>query len=366
MPRSRAIFPAARVEFIKARPEARLRKWNNEINLGVRVDGIGAAAAVVEASRVKWIGANREVHAYPLEAEAGMEDGGFEIEEILKTPPPTNVFDFQIDGWGDLDFFFQVQLTAQQRAAGHSRPANVEGSYAVYHKTKKHHRLGRTNYATGKAFHIFRPRITDNIGARVWGDLSYSNGVLSVTVPQSFLDSATYPVTVDPTFGYTTIGATTYTNSHSSFQEAVLPEAGNLTQVSFYSAGTAATVNVKGLLYTNVANAPTVVVAVGAVVAVDTTPAWRDSAATGALSAGNYYAGTVDDGTVTHSFHYDSGPTNNHHSMNTNYTTPGNSPTGSTSDSAWSIYATYTAIVPDPVITTDFSQFPKQKIAEAA
>jgi len=43
----------------------------------------------------------------------------------------------------------------------------------------------------------------------VWGRLAVDDkaGTLSITVPQSFLNSAKYPVIVDPTFGYTAMGA---------------------------------------------------------------------------------------------------------------------------------------------------------------
>jgi hypothetical protein len=102
----------------------------------------------------------------------------------------------------------QPELTPEEIAEGTDRPENVVGSYAVYHKTKRDHVIGQTNYATGKAFHIYRPKVWDADGNEIWAELSYADGTLSVTVPQSFLDSAVYPVRVDPTFGYTSLGAT--------------------------------------------------------------------------------------------------------------------------------------------------------------
>ena len=84
------------------------------------------------------------------------------------------------------------------------------GSYAVYHKTKANHRVGSTNYATGKAYHIYRPKALDANGVEQWAEIFYENGILSVTVPQKFLDDAVYPVRIDPTFGYTTQGASLF------------------------------------------------------------------------------------------------------------------------------------------------------------
>ena len=104
--------------------------------------------------RVEWKGDTEELHAYPLLAGEGMEDGEFEIEIYLPEVPAANVFEFQIEDAEDLDFFYQPDFTPEELAEGAFRPENVVGSYAVNHKTKAKHRVGDTNYATGKAFHI--------------------------------------------------------------------------------------------------------------------------------------------------------------------------------------------------------------------
>ena len=85
-----------------------------------------------------------------------MEDGGFEIEVYFPERPASNVFRFAIEGAEELDFFYQPELTPEELAQDAVRPENVVGSYAVYHKTEANHRVGDTNYATGKAFHIYR------------------------------------------------------------------------------------------------------------------------------------------------------------------------------------------------------------------
>lgn len=46
---------------------------------------------------------------------------------------------------------------------------------------------------------IKRPYIYDFTGRGVWGSQTYDNGVLTVIIPQDFVDSATYPIYVDPT-----------------------------------------------------------------------------------------------------------------------------------------------------------------------
>ena len=82
-------------------------------------------------------------------------------------------------------------------AQGASRPENVVGSYAVYHQTKgeMNDAYGK-DYGTGKFGHIFRPRICDSNNSCVWGDLFIDTnvGIYRITISQSFLDTAKYPV----------------------------------------------------------------------------------------------------------------------------------------------------------------------------
>ncbi len=141
-------------------------------------------------------------------------DGGFKVDILLDEKPDTNVFCYAIQGAENYDFFYQPPLTEQEKAEGAVRPPEIEGSYAVYHKTLANHILGQENYATGKVMHIPRPQVWE-IGneesTKQWADLTYENGQLCVTAPQDFLDKADYTngVRIDPTFGYTTVGGTT-------------------------------------------------------------------------------------------------------------------------------------------------------------
>jgi len=65
-------------------------------------------------------------------------------------------------------------------------------------------------YRSGKVGMIYRPKLTDAIGATVWADLLIAADVLTVTIPQAFLDSAVYPIrhAAGLTFGYATVGGT--------------------------------------------------------------------------------------------------------------------------------------------------------------
>lgn len=137
-------------------------------------------------------------------------DGGFKVDILLREKPDANVFTYEIEGWENYDFFYQPALTAEEIKKGAIRPENIVGSYAVYHKTLVNHRVGGENYATGKVMHIPRPQVwsLSSPERKTWADLEIENGELRVIVPQVFLDKADYPVRVDPTFGYTSIGGT--------------------------------------------------------------------------------------------------------------------------------------------------------------
>lgn len=135
------------------------------------------------------------------------EDGGVRFELVLKGKPPVNSFTVPLIS-KNLRFSYQPFLTQEDIDAGVRCPLNVEGSYAVYHTTKKNNQ-----YMTGKAFHIYRPIAEDALGVKAWCSIHIDKYIdptsLTVTIPQQFLDEATFPVTLDPDFGYTTVGAST-------------------------------------------------------------------------------------------------------------------------------------------------------------
>lgn len=207
---------AEHIEISKDEPAVTLSKWNDEVRITIKPKFQGAG---------KISKADRPILSKKIEFKKGAQtafvepknDTDFDIDFTLDSKPASNVFTYEISGAEDMDFFYQPALTQKEIVKGSERPDNVVGSYAVYSKTKTNHQIGKTNYTTGKLFHIYRPKALDAKGSEVWADLLYSNGILTVTVPQSFLDSATYPVIVDPTFGYLSVGASSETLGASSF-----------------------------------------------------------------------------------------------------------------------------------------------------
>jgi hypothetical protein len=119
-------------------------------------------------------------------------DTAFEYDCILEKEPASNVITLFMEGAERFDFFRQPDFV---------KDPFLKGSYAVY---KKETLIGE---GTGKLCHIHRPQIIDSRGRRCWGDVFVTGNELYITVPETFLSEAKYPVIVDPTIGTTTVGS---------------------------------------------------------------------------------------------------------------------------------------------------------------
>lgn len=200
------------------KPQLKTKHWDNEANFSLRLIGDYTPHDVVEEDGfIEWRTAECVARFY--DKDTGDEHGGFELELEFDDKPKSNVVQFSVRS-KNLAFHYQPELTEEEIADGCVRPDNVVGSYAVYHKTQRNHIEGQKNYKTGKAFHIYRPYAFDKTGRKVWCDLQIDEQaqILTIIVPQNFIDTATYPVIVDPTFGYTTAGASSdFTNKDVFF-----------------------------------------------------------------------------------------------------------------------------------------------------
>ena len=139
---------------------------------------------------------------------------GHEYEVILDKKPETNIIPLEVET-NDLVFYYQPKETREN----HYRPPHIEGSFAVYHADETKHHVSE-RYKAGKAFHIHRPWVVDSTGKKVWCSFDPNwNGTtdLEITIPQDFLDTAVYPITIDPTFGYTTAGGSSVANTATTY-----------------------------------------------------------------------------------------------------------------------------------------------------
>ena len=201
-------------------PQQKIMRWDNEVNCSVRlVHNEKNPVVTTKDDKIVWEGEKIKAEIYQFTED----EGGQEFEITLKEKPKSNVVQFTVVDKG-VDYFYQPALTEEEIAKGASRPDNVVGSYAVYASEQKTNYVGGKEYKTGKIGHIFRPKIIDSAGTEVWGDLHIENGILSVTIPQDFLDNAVYPVrhAAGLTFGYTTKGASNSTQSNTYQSRAII------------------------------------------------------------------------------------------------------------------------------------------------
>jgi RHS repeat-associated protein len=351
------------VELSKDTPMVRFKKWNGTADFALSYNSVkGVADYSTERNVTKWSDDSESVEAYPLVAAEGMEEGGLEMEVVLATTSKTNTFNFTVSGADNLDFFYQPPLTQEKLesnivrctetdcydekgAVVVHRPENIVGSYAVYSKNKKDAISGKVDYGTGKVGHIYRPKVVDAVGTEVWAIMSYQNGMLSITVPQAFLDKAIYPVRVDPTFGYGSVGgtnATTWNYVGSKFQ--MNNENGTLTKISAYTRkDTAGTMNKIAALYSDAAGSSSILLASSSVTSgVSTTSAWVDMTMPSYALASNttywLWQGHDASGWV----YWDTGATNQYNIQGVTYPTwPSPFTPGTYFARILSVYATY-------------------------
>jgi hypothetical protein len=251
-------------------PQEKICRWDNESNVSIRLLGFDEYSVFQDKEKVIFGNEKQEVHIYPITEG----EGGQEFEVILKEKPASNILQFSLID-KDVEYFYQPALNQEQlppngvtatetdvfdkdgNIIAH-RPENVVGSYVVYAKSNKINYVGGKEYKCGKVGHIFRPIIIDSAGKEAWGELHIENGVLSVTIPQEFLDKAVYPVrhAAGLTFGYTSIGGTLASSNgrikNAYYGVLAAPASdGTVTNFTIYldSYGSSTPLNLKGVIY---------------------------------------------------------------------------------------------------------------------
>jgi len=310
--------------------------------------------AKLQIAALQNLPSKTSTRSYLLTAEESKtEDGGLELEFVLSAKPNRNTIDIPFLR-ENIVLYYQPPLTEEFNKADCEvwtetrvktkdgqeflRPENIVGSYAVYHASKK-----GNNYKTGKICHIFRPKLIDADGKTVWADFNRDaneTNVLIITLPQTFLNSAKYPVTVDPTFGKTSIGGTSG-NSTAGYirgSKYTLSENAEVTALSVYL--DTATGNVKKAIYDASLNKVYADDVGQAVVA-----GWNTkSGLSVGLTAGDYWLVWKNDTSGTY-YKYDAGTLNQGLYATYAYATafPATLTPDGYQDRAYSIYATYTA-----------------------
>lgn len=345
-------------------PQMKLTRWNKEAWLTLKFDDAaitGKKTVFAENEQVKWDSSKIAITFYPKPPDAINEGGTAEFEIILKSKPSTTKIYLPIERQ-NLTFHYQPAFTeiynpvdCLELSETHVlfkngrerwRPSNVVGSYAVYHTSKKN-----GAYKTGKAFHIYRPKLIDATNKMVWADLNISANTLTITLPQDFLNSAVYPVTIDPTFGYTSIGGSSgdaYINSFPcAYSPANMPEAGNVTDIKFYGNVASGTITAYCALYltdsATPAPHPTTKQGTTGQVTINTTLQWWTFNFSPSISqsAGNKGL-AIGQATGSVNYYYDDGSENQMHIIESATLPDSWGTCGAHLWENWSIYADYT------------------------
>ena len=144
---------------------------------------------------------NNEKHEYYID-----DSGRLKWDKIFSSCPDSMRVRFKVRKSSGVHFYYQGELTPEEVADGYIRPDDIVGSYAVYCDK------ANNKYKTGKLCHIPRPFVIDATGNREWCAMTYeeisdTEGMLRIDMPEEFMKSAAYPVRLDPTIGYTTAGS---------------------------------------------------------------------------------------------------------------------------------------------------------------
>ncbi|PIR97164.1 MAG: hypothetical protein COT91_03035, partial [Candidatus Doudnabacteria bacterium CG10_big_fil_rev_8_21_14_0_10_41_10] len=351
-------------------PQLRLSRWDGEVSLKVTPASdamTGQGLLSLDGKTIKFLNAQEEYRFYSIDPDVSHEGGAYEFEAVFDEKPESNTVAFDIES-RNLSFFYQPPLNEEQELKGLNcteiectdesgevvlaRPENVVGSYAVYHSEKSGDlsKRGGNNYRSGKAFHIYRPKITDASGAWTWGELNINekSGTLTVTVSQVFLDNAEYPIIVDPTFGYTTAGGSTRSlaDNYMYLKTGTPASSGDVDSVSIYARESSGSSNFKGVIV-NDASGPNAIVTNGVGAATGfSSQGWHTStystrpSITGSTT---YYPSAVVLENFIAYLYYDSSSSGDGYDDNSNsYASPTNPSDAYTLSSRFSIYATYT------------------------
>lgn len=148
-----------------------------------------------------------------VESSFEMSNGVLKINRTFDSAP-LEAPRYRIKQSPGIVWFYQPELTIEERFEEHNRPDDVVGSYAIYCKNKGSIKCktGETvvNYQTGKLCHMYAPYWMDAAGNRIKGSQNFDGKWLTFPLPPSeWLSEAVFPITLDPTIGYTTAGATT-------------------------------------------------------------------------------------------------------------------------------------------------------------
>lgn len=162
-----------------------------------------------------WKGNKLKIKDGDVESTFELFESSLKIERIFYVKPITAP-KYKLTYSTGISFYYQPELTAEEIEEGLYRPDNVVGSYAVYYDKAGHYKNSdgstKVDYGSGKIGHLYAPYWVDSVGSRIKGTQRIDKNFLIFDLPSDeWLDTAVYPIKLDPDLGYTTAGASEYT-----------------------------------------------------------------------------------------------------------------------------------------------------------
>lgn len=320
---------------------SKVKRWHNHCNVSIHIPDMKGKLRR-DKETAKFRGDGREAQFRTIAPNPFHPAGGIETDLLILEKPGVNSFPFTLN-YKNIEFVRQPPLTQEEILLGASRPANIDGSYALFTTGPQINIDGGMLWRAGKFGHLVRPPVIDADGVSVLADLRIESGVLWVDVVPGFMESARFPVLIDPTFGFTTQGGTAQSVSANQYHSSLFTspsDVGAASMISFYALSAAGT-NAKGIIHLH---SDLTLVSAGSAVSIPAggSGAWRDSTLSPTLTAAiDYLLGSIYQGNAV--TYYDTGSTDQGHNGSNTYSTPGTlvSPTHTTRK--YSVYITYTS-----------------------
>jgi hypothetical protein len=275
-------------------------------------------------------------------------DGRLKWDTLYDSIPSKLKIEYKMEYTDGIVFEHQPPLTLEEIARGTIRPENIVNSYAIYCNKKNN------KYTTGKLGHIYRPFVIDADNNKEWCNIEIKNKKITIDLPEDFMNNAIYPVRLDPTFGYDTLGASVdnyWSNLFLSINAGSPASDGTLTKLAIacYNAGSG--FNVKLGIYSDDAGMPDALVdSTGAIEITHTvkpdadTSTWDNGAVTESITSATTYHLAMDHESNNNYIAYDTvALIGRSYAVAYASFPPDPAATTTNSNYHWSIFAEYTA-----------------------
>lgn len=280
----------------------------------------------------------------------------YQFNITLAELPKTNTFLIPLETIG-LQFYYQPPLNEELNPKDYAyinatHALNDKGEVIIYRADPGSYAVYKDKVGvgeTGKLYHISVPVCYDAKGDSTRAILHITKNLLQITVNAEWLAKAAYPVVIDPTFGYTSIGGTADNGVYKNYcyvcQFTNNAGAGTVTKITGYVGGAwgGANADVNAVIYNDNAGTTNNLLASSVTTDLPATAAWVDFTVSAIVSDSTiYYLGLAVANIADAKGYYDSGAANQWRRSNAGYPAP--NPFTGPSQTAARIYSFYATI----------------------